>query len=660
MLFQKFFQPAIKLTSRLKYPQKFLLISLLFAAPLSLAMGLLGTELQSRSDFAEKEQIGLVYLRSLKSLWWSLPNLYSQVLEQDQLPATTQWEAARAEFMQDLAKLAATDQRWGATLKTTPKLIQIQAAWQHIHDREKQWSPETKVAEYQNLFAQLDELRTIVGDQSNLVLDPDLDTYYLMDAVLLKVPLMQHKLAEIRSLSRQMTGQRTISPTDRAQLLALSGVLQDQNRAIRQGMETAFKSSEVTINLRPQLAPFSDQFINSTQLLAREIEQLAYDNKLPEPYKYYLLANQGMTNAVPFWHQSAVALDQRLDRRIQGLTQRQMMIGLFAIVVLLLVTYVFIGFYITVMQTVNALSAASRQMIDGVQTEPVVLDSKDELSQVVTSFNQLARALVSSHGQVLSLNQQLKYENTRMSTELDVTRRLQEMMLPRREELQAISDLDIAGFMKPASEVGGDYYDVLHHDDGRVKIGIGDVTGHGLESGMLMVMVQTAVRTLLESHETNPIRFLDILNRVIYGNVQRMQSDKNLSLALVDYRDGVMSLSGQHEELIVVRSTGDIERVDTIDLGFPIGLEENISDFIASARIPLAPGDGVVLYTDGITEAENKAGKQYGIDQLCQIVSQNWHRSAQEVSHKVVDDLQRFVGDHTVYDDITLLICKKR
>ncbi|MCP4109582.1 MAG: PAS domain S-box protein, partial [Desulfobacteraceae bacterium] len=106
-------------------------------------------------------------------------------------------------------------------------------------------------------------------------------------------------------------------------------------------------------------------------------------------------------------------------------------------------------------------------------------------------------------------NEELKTENLRMSTELDVTRRLQQMILPTPDELQQIEGLDIVGYMKPAAEVGGDYYDVLRHN-GSVKIGIGDVTGHGLESGVLMLMTQTAVRTLLTSGEKDPARFLDI------------------------------------------------------------------------------------------------------------------------------------------------------
>ncbi|WP_442957279.1 SpoIIE family protein phosphatase [Phormidium sp. CCY1219] len=267
--------------------------------------------------------------------------------------------------------------------------------------------------------------------------------------------------------------------------------------------------------------------------------------------------------------------------------------------------------------------------------------------------------LAAANEEISALNEMLKSENLRMSAELDVTRQLQQKMLPREEELQQIPDLEISGFMQPAEEVGGDYYDVLNYD-GRVKIGIGDVTGHGLESGMLMVMVQTAVRTLLANQETDYVKFLTSINRTLYDNVVRMRTEKNLTLALLDYTDGVLQISGQHEEIIVVRSLGEIERVDTIDLGFPIGLDLEITDFIAQAEVQLNPGDGVVLYTDGITEAENLAGEQYGLERLCEVVSKNWHLSVEEIRQMAIKDLRRFIGEQKVFDDITIVVLKRR
>jgi sigma-B regulation protein RsbU (phosphoserine phosphatase) len=139
-----------------------------------------------------------------------------------------------------------------------------------------------------------------------------------------------------------------------------------------------------------------------------------------------------------------------------------------------------------------------------------------------------------------------------------------------------------------------------------------------------------------------------------------MESEKTLTFAILDYRQGQLSLSGQHEEVIVVRAGGQVERIDTIDLGFPIGLEANIEEFIAQTQIQLEPGDGLVLYTDGITEAENLAREQYGIDRLCEVVKNNWHGSASEIQRAAIDDLRQHIGEQKVYDDITLLVLKQR
>jgi predicted ATPase/serine phosphatase RsbU (regulator of sigma subunit)/tRNA A-37 threonylcarbamoyl transferase component Bud32 len=267
--------------------------------------------------------------------------------------------------------------------------------------------------------------------------------------------------------------------------------------------------------------------------------------------------------------------------------------------------------------------------------------------------------LAAANTEIIALNEILKSDNLRMSAELNVTRQLQQKMLPRTEELQQIPQLEIAGFMEPADEVGGDYYDVLNYD-GRVKIGIGDVTGHGLESGMVMVMVQTAVRTLLANNETDYVKFLSTINRTLYDNVERMQSDKNLTLALVDYTDGILRISGQHEEILIVRVNGEIERIDTVDLGFPIGLVMEVNDFITQAQVQLNPGDGAVLYTDGITEAANPANEQYGLERLCEVVSQNWHRSAEEIQQMTIDNVREFIGEQKVFDDITLVVLKQR
>jgi sigma-B regulation protein RsbU (phosphoserine phosphatase) len=139
-----------------------------------------------------------------------------------------------------------------------------------------------------------------------------------------------------------------------------------------------------------------------------------------------------------------------------------------------------------------------------------------------------------------------------------------------------------------------------------------------------------------------------------------MKVDKTLTLAFVNYQHGQLKLIGQHEELLVVRNGGKVERVDTVNLGFPLGLEEHIAKFVAEATVSLQPGDGIVLYTDGITEAENADGKMYGIDRLCEVISQHWDKSAEEIKQAVVADVTWHIGQHKVYDDLTLVVLKQK
>jgi serine phosphatase RsbU (regulator of sigma subunit) len=128
---------------------------------------------------------------------------------------------------------------------------------------------------------------------------------------------------------------------------------------------------------------------------------------------------------------------------------------------------------------------------------------------------------------------------------------------------------------------------------------------------------------------------------------------------LLTYHHGRLNIVGQHEEILVVRRGGQVERVDTLNLGFPLGLEADIARFMAEATIALRPGDSAVLYTDGITEAENPNQAMYGLDRLCAVLSRHWNQPAEAMKQAVVDDLTRHIGAQKVYDDVTLVVLKQ-
>ncbi len=787
------FNPAIALMNRLKYPQKFFLISLLFVLPLALVISLLLSEFDSRIDFAQKELYGNAYLRPLNQLWQYIPKrqlvLQRQFYENSQKVGQSSQE--RSQELLDLqnkidrgfSKLSDIDLQLDGIFQTSEKLKDIKIRWQGLRDGQEF----LELRNHDLLIDQVDRLRSYVVDVSNLILDPDLDTYYLMDASALKLPEMQKLLQKIMQTEAEVLYKREVTSEKKAYLISLRSLLKDYNNGLASNLERAFKNNPRG-NLRNSLSVPLLNFVTRVDEVDTYLGQLVSlgNNFAASRSSYQNEIESTLEDSFGLWQQIIDQLDKLLAERVQGVVNRKQLVLVVLVVVLIAIIYLFAGFYLSVMRTVYQLDIASKQLAIGGEAS-INLDSKDELSMVVRSFNSVAialkkseekyrsifensvdgifqttvdgkylsinpalariygydsveqmleqivdvktqlyvnrdrrqqfqtlmdanntitnfesqvykrdrstiwisenvRALRDDQGkilyyegtvedisqrkiaeiglenanlQILALNDLLKLENLRMSSELDVTRKLQQMILPKDKELALIVELDIAGYMEPAAEVGGDYYDVLQHQ-GRIKIGIGDVTGHGLESGMLMIMVQTAVRTLLQNEENDPVRFLDTLNRTIYGNVQRMSSDKNLTLALIDYEHGKLTLSGQHEEMIVVRKNGDLERFDTIDLGFPIGLEEEIFDFLDQKHIHLDVGDVVVLYTDGITEAESEERKLYGVDRLCEVICQNVDASAIAIRHAVIADLRSHIGTQKVYDDITLLVLKQK
>lgn len=304
--------------------------------------------------------------------------------------------------------------------------------------------------------------------------------------------------------------------------------------------------------------------------------------------------------------------------------------------------------------------------------------SNDEVGQLTVTFNSMAheillytqeleqlvqdrtKELENANAEIGKLNSILKNENSRLTEELDVAQTIQKMVLPKTEELELVKDYDIAAYMKPADEVGGDYYDVLSDGNLETKIGIGDVTGHGLESGVIMLMVQTAVRSLLFAGITQPAKFYSIVNKVMYNNIQRIGSEKFITLSLLDCnKEGRVKITGQHEDIIVIKENGESEFIDTMDLGLPVGLIDDISDVVKHIEIVLSEGDILLLHTDGITEAENDKHELFGIERLCLLTSQLRDLSASEIKDSIIKELNTYMGLIIPDDDITMVVIKK-
>ncbi|WP_394885800.1 SpoIIE family protein phosphatase (plasmid) [Mesorhizobium sp. AaZ16] len=361
---------------------------------------------------------------------------------------------------------------------------------------------------------------------------------------------------------------------------------------------------------------------------------------------------------------------------ISSATNRILVAQIIAIIISLLIVFAAVfGISKRITAGLSALAGAAKRLQAKDYSVRVSIPTHDEVGEVGVAFNRMAeeisfhtenlehivdertKELEGANQEISALNSKLRDENLRLGAELAVARQIQMMVLPKASELEVVPGVEIAAFMRPADEVGGDYYDVLQNGL-HVKIGIGDVTGHGLESGVLMLMVQSVARALHETGDADPRQFLDRLNRAIYKNIERTNANKHLSLAFLDFEGGRVTLSGQHEEVLVIRADGAVERIDTLDLGLPIGLERNISRFIDTRDIPFNSGDVIVLHTDGVTEAEDQEGQLFGLERLCNSARDHHHKSAEEIKTGIVEDLMAHIGTRKIHDDITLVIMR--
>ncbi len=246
-------------------------------------------------------------------------------------------------------------------------------------------------------------------------------------------------------------------------------------------------------------------------------------------------------------------------------------------------------------------------------------------------------------------------ERRRLEAELELTQAMQRALLPR--ETPSISSLDIAAFSRPAQIVGGDYFDFFKFQDGAQGFVIADVEGHGVSSSMLMSSLQSALHTLVPDNNS-PIPVLERINRFYIHNIN-LTTFVTVFLGHLDI--GSLKLtyaSAGHNPPLLLHANGREESTWLRPTAAAIGLMEDYQ--VRAETVTLSPGDTLLLYTDGVTEATNAGYEPFGMDRLVAAVRENSKLPAQELIRAIRQSLQEFCADKPLADDITLLACKVR
>ncbi len=420
-------RPARRLMDRLTYPRKFLLIFLLFALPLGVTLYLLVGEINSSIEFAEKEIAGTRYLRPLRALQEEVARSRLAAAAYLRGDAEQRPEVVRiqANIQGILRQLDQAESSFGSALDSGRRLGVVRENATFLASRLLAVPAVDTDELHRKLQDDIGALTAHVGDVSNLILDPDLDAYYMMEGVLLKLPDAADLLLQARLLTEVRMTSRSPREGQNADLIRLAGLIESNLARTRYGAETAF-ANEKTGQLKLRLAEPMQAYDAATRDAITALRALTGDSvpATAMDTARQLLARAQAANYTLGERESA-ELQILLEARIHRFQQRMLAVVAFVVAMLAVVLYLLLAFYAGVMRTVTRLRKASEHMLSagaaGSGAADVTLDTRDELGQVVLAFNRVAH--------------QLRTEKAQAETESQRARTAEEEVRARESEL---------------------------------------------------------------------------------------------------------------------------------------------------------------------------------------------------------------------------------
>ncbi|HET9552047.1 MAG TPA: SpoIIE family protein phosphatase [Anaeromyxobacteraceae bacterium] len=265
----------------------------------------------------------------------------------------------------------------------------------------------------------------------------------------------------------------------------------------------------------------------------------------------------------------------------------------------------------------------------------------------------LRAELVQANGSLDRSRQELKEARDALWGEMELATRIQTALLPRG---QRAAGYEVAARMRPAAEVGGDYYDIIHTPGGRSWVAVGDVSGHGVESGLVMMMTQTSIISVLrERPDYGPAQAFAAVNAALWENLSRLGTARYMTLNLVRLDPGGLTVAGKHQDVLVWRRCQ--RRVEVVTNQGPwIGLVPDVAGAVEDLQVPMAAGDVTLFFTDGASEATDAAGRMFGVERLGQALARVAERPLAEALERLIAEVAAFQARQD--DDITLVLLR--
>jgi serine phosphatase RsbU (regulator of sigma subunit) len=260
----------------------------------------------------------------------------------------------------------------------------------------------------------------------------------------------------------------------------------------------------------------------------------------------------------------------------------------------------------------------------------------------------LAAQVASAINQTLGYAKSLAMQKTLQ--ELALARSIQASFLP--ETLPSLPGWQIAAALEPARQVAGDFYDFIHLSDGKLGILIADVADKGLGSSLYMALSGTLIRTFATDHVQEPATVLKTVNQHILRNA-RANLFVTVFFGVLDPINGLLSYANAgHNPPLLVGTNNGIKMLE--NTGMPLGID-TLNEW-GEQEITISPGETLLMYTDGVTDAQNEHGEFIDRKIILNALQQNIGKSALDIQNSILDKVHHFVGEAERFDDLTLVV----
>ena len=388
------FALGMGLMNRMRYGYKFGLISLIFVLPITVLIYFLVTEVNAGIAFAQKERTGVAYLQPLRKV------LEGVQQHRGMSAALLGGDASFAEKVADkgkelealFAEIDANDARYGKELETTAQWNAFKSAWQGLRGNLRGMTPAESFEAHTAAAGKAIALMTQVADASNLTLDPDTDSYYVMDAVVVRLPALSETLGKARATGSGAAAKGNLAVDDRIRLSVLQS-------GIRESLEALAHTTTMVGKTNPDLNQRIGGKLQALDQSAKEFDALVQrqfigaEKLTIDPKEYFANATVVIGQVYGLYDDLALELDGLLQARIDRFAWKRGMMLLFVGSMLLLAIYLYTAFYMSVARTVGSLNAAAQGMADGLLDMRAEASGRDELAGVARSFNTMAERL---------------------------------------------------------------------------------------------------------------------------------------------------------------------------------------------------------------------------------------------------------------------------